>query len=198
METIWIIPQGLLSEAEYQLLDVSGSTIKKRASCTPIFKEESGTGISCKKGTRKIFLNNKSDSTLRNHHPDFPRGRERSYSRAFRPVVEAQMIPDPAHLEIYVRPGKTDMRKQINGLSAIVQEEMELDLFSPSLFLFCNRERRILKAIYWDKNGFCQWLKKLEKDRFPWPKDEREAVQISYDQLTLLLKALISGRLIKH
>lgn len=100
------------------------------------------------------------------------------------------MIPNLEQTEIFVRPGKTDMRKQINGLSAIVQEVMDLDLFAPSLFLFCNRERRILKAIYWDKNGFCQWLKKLEKDRFPWQKDEREAVLITHDQLNLLLQGI--------
>lgn len=100
------------------------------------------------------------------------------------------MILNIKQLDIYVRPGKTDMRKQINGLSAIVQEDMELNLFSPSLFLFCNRERRILKAIYWDKNGFCQWLKKLEKDRFPWPKDEIEALEISHEQLNLLLQGI--------
>jgi hypothetical protein len=50
------------------------------------------------------------------------------------------------------------MRKQINGLSIIVSEELEMDPFEGNLFLFCNKLRRILKIIYWDKNGFAMWL----------------------------------------
>jgi len=97
------------------------------------------------------------------------------------------MIPDLDKTDIYIKPGKTDMRKQISGLSIVVQDEMELNLFAQSLFLFCNRDRKILKALYWDRNGFCLWQKRLEKDLFPWPKDEEEARKISHDQLKLLL-----------
>ena len=58
---------------------------------------------------------------------------------------------------VFVRSGPTDMRKQINGLALIVEQQMEANVFEPSLFLFCNGERRILKALYWDRNGFCLW-----------------------------------------
>jgi len=54
----------------------------------------------------------------------------------------------------------TDMRKQINWLSVIVSEELEMTVFEGNLFLFCNKHRRILKIIYWETNGFCQWLKR--------------------------------------
>ena len=57
------------------------------------------------------------------------------------------MIPNFEKTDIYIKCGRTDMRKQISGLSAIVQEEMELNLFSNTLFLFCNRDRKILKAL---------------------------------------------------
>ena len=67
------------------------------------------------------------------------------------------MIRDPGQLAVYVRPGLTDMRKQINGLAIIAEEEMRLDPLGGSLFLFCNRDRRILKALYWERNGFCLW-----------------------------------------
>jgi len=50
---------------------------------------------------------------------------------------------------IFVRPGATDMRKQINGLAVIVEQQMEANIFEPAVFLFCNSERRILKALYW-------------------------------------------------
>ena len=63
------------------------------------------------------------------------------------------------------------MRKQINGLALIVQEQMEMDPFQDALFVFCNGQRRILKALYWDRTGFCLWMKRLEKHRFPWPRN---------------------------
>ena len=84
------------------------------------------------------------------------------------------------HLElgtarIFVRPGATDMRKQINGLVVLVQEEMQTSPFETALFVFCNAQRRLLKAVYWDRTGFCLWMKRLEKGRFPWPRTCGEA-----------------------
>ena len=100
------------------------------------------------------------------------------------------MIIDLRHLAIFVKPAAIDMRKQINGLAMIVTEAMEKDPLSGSLFLFCNRERRILKALYWDRNGFCLWQKRLERDRFPWPASEEAAREITYEQLSMLLDGI--------
>ena len=93
-------------------------------------------------------------------------------------------------VEIYVRPGATDMRKAINGLSIIVAEEMELDPLSGMVFLFCNRYRRIMKALLWDRNGFWLVQKKLERDRFPWPQTEESAKKITGEQLRMLLDGI--------
>lgn len=96
-----------------------------------------------------------------------------------------------AEARIWVRPGPTDMRKQINGLAVVVESLMSLSPFEPGLFLFCNGERRILKALYWDRTGFCLWMKRLEKHRFPWPKDVRQArTEISPERLKLLLDGI--------
>lgn len=100
------------------------------------------------------------------------------------------MILEFDEIEIYIKPGVTDMRKQINGLSILVQDEMNLDLFSSSIFLFSNKQRKLLKVLYWDKNGFCLWQKRLEKDKFPWPQDENQAYQINFEQLKLLLSGI--------
>jgi transposase len=100
------------------------------------------------------------------------------------------MIIDLEKLNIYVSPGVTDMRKQINGLSILVQEELEKDPFSGSLFLFCNKTRKLIKILYWDINGFCLWMKRLEKDRFPWPQDRSSVSDITRDQLEMLLKGI--------
>ena len=100
------------------------------------------------------------------------------------------MIVDFERVDIYVRPGKTDMRKQINGLSILVQQDLKLDPFSGALFLFCNRRRRLLKILYWDRTGFCLWLKRLEKNRFPWPMNRSEVQQIDLEKLRLLLSGI--------
>lgn len=100
------------------------------------------------------------------------------------------MFIDFTTVRIYIRPGHTDMRKQASGLSLLVAEDMHLDPLSHHLFFFCNKRRNLLKAVYWDKNGFCLWQKKLEKDRFPWPEEEREVQELSGRQLSWLLEGI--------
>ena len=92
---------------------------------------------------------------------------------------------------IFVRPGATDMRKQINGLAVIIEQQMDCNVFEAALFLFCNGQRRILKALYWDRTGFCLWQKRLEKHRFPWPRDAQQArTEIDAQKLYMLLDGI--------
>jgi transposase len=100
------------------------------------------------------------------------------------------MIFDLSKARIFLRPGSTDLRKAVNGLSVIVQEDIQQDPFSGSVFLFCNRERKLLKAVYWDKTGFWLSQKRLEKDRFPWPCDETEARELTAEELKMLLAGI--------
>ena len=99
------------------------------------------------------------------------------------------MIPSGCD-RVYLALGSTDMRKSINGLSIIVEQAMALNPFSGELFVFCNRRRNIIKILYWDRNGFCLWHKRLEKDRFKWPKSEKEVMAIDQSQLQWLLYGL--------
>ena len=100
------------------------------------------------------------------------------------------MIVDWTTVRVFVKPGATDMRKQINGLSVIVAEQLQQDIFQGNLFLFCNKQRRILKVLYWEKNGFCLWLKRVERDKFPWPSSEGEAREITREQFGFLLQGI--------
>jgi len=100
------------------------------------------------------------------------------------------MIIDLSKVRIYLRPGHTDLRKAVNGLSVIIQESMKEDPFSGSVFLFCNQERNLLKAVYWEKTGFWLSQKRLEKNRYPWPQDESEARELRAEELQMLLAGI--------
>ena len=100
------------------------------------------------------------------------------------------MIIDLTKARIFLRPGTTDMRKAVNGLTLVVQEEMKHDPFSGSIYLFCNSERKLLKAVYWDKTGFWLSQKRLEKNKFPWPVDEDEARELTTEELQMLLAGI--------
>jgi transposase len=91
---------------------------------------------------------------------------------------------------IFVKLGFTDMRKQINGLSALVQELRPDGPFDGSYFVFCGKTRRVVKIIYWDSNGFCLWQKRLEQDSFPWPKAGDELDEMTRTNIRLILRGI--------
>ncbi len=95
-----------------------------------------------------------------------------------------------AGARVFVRPGTTDMRKAINGLSLMVEQTLDMNPFDHAVFLFCNRERRILKALYWDKTGFAMWQKRLEKHRYAWPQTEEAVREIDEEKLAMLLDGI--------
>ena len=99
------------------------------------------------------------------------------------------MLPQNTQ-RVFLAVGHTDMRKAINGLSIMVEQDMSLNPFSGDLFVFCNRACSIIKILYWDHNGFCLWLKRLEKHRFKWPTSVDEVVTIGAKQLNWLLAGL--------
>ena len=67
---------------------------------------------------------------------------------------------------------------------------MKDDPFSGAVFLFCNRNRNILKMIWWDRTGFWVAQKKLEKGRWPWPDTQEQVRQLNLGQMEMLLKGV--------
>ena len=100
------------------------------------------------------------------------------------------MLLTSSQMRVYLALGNTDMRKAINGLSILVQESMDLDPFSGHLFVFCNRKRNIIKILYWDRNGFCLWSKRLEKHFFRWPESSEDVMKIDQRELMWLVDGL--------
>jgi len=94
------------------------------------------------------------------------------------------------NMRVYLALGSTDMRKAINGLSILVEDKFDLGPFSGNLFVFCNRRRKILKVLYWHRNGFCLWQKRLEKHRFKWPNSVEEVKEIEQREFMWLLDGL--------
>ena len=88
--------------------------------------------------------------------------------------------------KIYLATGYTDLRRGIDGLAGIVQEQFQLDAFDDTLFLFCGRRNDRIKGLYWDFNGFVLLYKRLEKGSFRWPRTEQEAKLITYEQFKWL------------
>lgn len=82
------------------------------------------------------------------------------------------------------------MRKAINGLAALAQEAMARNPLEGGLFVFCNARRTVLKILYWDRNGFCLWMKRLEAQRFPWPQRDVDCISIEQAQLADLLRGI--------
>lgn len=81
-----------------------------------------------------------------------------------------------------------DGRKQINGLTQIIKDEMGENPFGEALFVFTTKSRNVLRLIYWDRTGFAMWVKRLEKDRFCWPvKHDDDVVSLSEQELGWLL-----------
>jgi len=100
------------------------------------------------------------------------------------------MFPALPEINVLLAVGVTDMRKSINGLSILVAEQLELDPLSGHLFAFCNRKRDLVKILYWDRNGFCLWQKRLEKDRFRWPDSAEDVIGIGGRELSWLIDGL--------
>lgn len=101
------------------------------------------------------------------------------------------MLGDISQAEkIFVACGYTDMRKAIDGLAAIVEQNFKLNPFSNSLFLFCGRRRNRMKALYWEGDGFVLLYKRLEDGRFQWPMTEDDVRLLTEQEFRWLLEGL--------
>ena len=90
------------------------------------------------------------------------------------------------HVFLYREP--IDFRKSIGGLSVLVEQELGHNPFGSALYLFVNRQRNKIKALYWHRNGFCLWYKRLEKERFAWPALTEPTVTLSLQELEWLIE----------
>lgn len=93
---------------------------------------------------------------------------------------------DPA-LKVYLHREAVDFRKSINGLAALVEQALMLDAFAAALFVFRNRRCDRVKILLWERNGFWLFTKRLEAERFVWPRESAPVIELSVEQLHWLL-----------
>jgi len=91
---------------------------------------------------------------------------------------------------VFIVCGKTDMRRQIDGLAATIVEEYDMNIYDDAVFLFCGGRRDRFKALYWEGDGFILLYKRLENGRLKWPRDQQEIKQLTSQQLRWLLEGL--------
>jgi transposase len=97
----------------------------------------------------------------------------------------------PASVRVYLCTSPCDMRRSFDGLHALVTGAMQLDAFAGHLFCFANRRRDRVKILYWDRDGFAVWAKRLEEGTYAMPFEEGD--QPRREITAQELGALLSG-----
>ena len=82
------------------------------------------------------------------------------------------MIHLPASVRVYLATSPCDMRRSFDGLHPLVSAVLQLDAFAGHLFVFANRRRDRVKILYWDRDGFAVWAKRLEEGTYAMPFSE--------------------------
>ncbi|WP_236249447.1 IS66 family insertion sequence element accessory protein TnpB [Pseudomonas cichorii] len=98
------------------------------------------------------------------------------------------MRPNASVEKVYLYPKPGDFRKSIDGLAALVELDIKVAVFDPVLFAFLNKARNRIKVLYWERNGFCLWLKRLESERFKTSPEARDTpIILNVQELNWLL-----------
>jgi transposase len=100
------------------------------------------------------------------------------------------MLTLSPNTKIFIATERVDMRRSIDGLSILVQEILHQDALSDHLFVFVNKRGDKLKVLYWDRNGFCIWYKRLEKSVFRIPKIFGSVFCINPTELGMILEGI--------
>jgi transposase len=103
------------------------------------------------------------------------------------------MIHLPASVRVYLCLTPCDMRKSFDSLHALVREQLELDAFAGHLFVFASRRKDRVKILYWDRDGFAMWSKRLEEGTYVVPfgdGDEERRQEITAQELGALLSGI--------
>jgi transposase len=103
------------------------------------------------------------------------------------------MILLPASVRVYLCLSPCDMRKSFDSLHALARDHLELDAYAGHLVVFASRRRDRVKVMYWDRDGFAIWAKRLEEGTYAIPvaesADERRR-EITAQELGAILSGI--------
>ena len=100
------------------------------------------------------------------------------------------MLSVPPSVKVFLYSQAADLRRGYDGLAAIVKDAMDEDPLSGSLFVFVNKRGNRIKLLYWDRDGYAIWYKRLEKGMFPIPVNRTEDFRLAHHQLAMLLEGM--------
>lgn len=94
------------------------------------------------------------------------------------------------NIHVYFVLGSTDMRKGIDSLSMVVASHEGCNPLDGSMYVFCSKNKKNIKVLYWDRNGFVLYIKRNENGKFQWPESCDNILTMSYRELRWLLDGL--------
>ena len=102
------------------------------------------------------------------------------------------MLGLPPSVRIYFATGLVDMRNGVDGLRTIVEQVLKRNPNDGHLFVFVGKRRDMLKILFWDKNGYVIYFKRLERGRFQLPAVDEKRVKVEMEaaQLAMLLDGI--------
>jgi len=93
-------------------------------------------------------------------------------------------------IKVFVARDRVKMNRSFDGLGLLVKDALEMDPLSGYMFVFFNRRSNYMKALYWDRNGFCIWQKRLERGTFRVPSIVKNRWEVSFQELQMLLSGV--------
>jgi transposase len=103
-----------------------------------------------------------------------------------------------ADLSVYLHREPIDFRAGINSLAILVEQAMGFDPMARAVFAFCNRRRNRVKLLFYDRSGFLLVLKRLEEDRFFWPRGQQAVLTLTTEELHWLLDGIDLAAVRRH
>jgi len=100
----------------------------------------------------------------------------------------------PSRVRVLIANESVDFRKSFDGLCGVVREALGEDPLSAALFVFRNRRGDQIRILWWDRNGFALWMKRLERGTFPFPKHSGAKGTLSSVELATLLEGAVVAK----
>lgn len=89
--------------------------------------------------------------------------------------------------KIFIASKAIDFRMSIDGLSTFVQREVNAHIHDGSIYVFYNKNRDKIKCLFWDRNGFVLYYKRLDKCKFKVKDMLHQVENITAEELQILL-----------